>query len=441
MYLIALLIAVFVVITVVSHIYSTRSFDGVEYNATLSVGEVFEDEDVFLYEEITNNKFLPLPCVRVDTDLPEGLRFRLYKRKEDRSAPPEFPANEGNEAGSARKKRGPVRSRGVKVLLAAEGVGDVKVGDEYLRSYVQSVFSLHSQRRITRRWRVACGKRGEYTISGPILVSTDPLGFNTQSQRITAQPGKRNTITVLPKPINLSEHFTSSYHPDGNKTTPFGLLSDPLRIAGSREYTPLDPMNKINWMSTASHGKLMVNIEEYAERTRFGLLLNMQSRGREQNQKIPSDTASVELCITVCASIFDMMSYGSVPVRLFANASHTDAGLSEEYSLPIGDSTIIRTPAYTGRGQMIDALRLLAVLPMKISYPTEKLLDAIIAEPYQYADGGNLIVVSSYIDERMINFHALMREKGVRVVFYITTANQNAAIIPNDVEIWYKTYL
>ena len=108
--------------------------------------------------------------------------------------------------------------------------------------------------------------------------------------------------------------------------------------------------------------------------------------------------------------------------------------------MTIGDSAIIRTRAYTGRGEMLDALRLLAVLPMKISCPTEKMLDAVCAEPWKYAEGGNLIVVSSYLDERMLNFHALMRKNGVRVVFYVTTANQNAAIIPDDVEVWFKTY-
>ena len=428
MYFAALFVAAFAVFIAVSRIYASHSFDGVEYGATLSAQEVFEDEDIFLYEEISNNKTLPLPCVRVDTELPDGLSFRLRKRDDPESGP-------SVKSRLERRKNGVVASHGAK-----KNAADTDGSGEYLRGYVQSIFALHSRRKITRRWRVACRKRGAYTMSGVILVSTDPLGISTQSKRIEAQPGRCSAVTVLPKPMNLSEHFTASYHPSGDRTAPRGLLSDPLRIAGSREYTPLDPMNKINWLSTAAHGRLMVNVEEYAEQNRFGLLLNMQSRGREHDPFTPSDSASVELCIIVCASIFDMMSYGNMPVTMFANTSLDEGGLSDGYSLPVGGGAILKTPAYTGRGEMLDALRLLAVLPMKISCPTEKMLDAICAEPYKFADGGNLIVVSSYIDERMLNFYEIMKQSGVRVVFYITTANQNAAVIPSDIEIWFKTY-
>jgi Uncharacterized conserved protein (some members contain a von Willebrand factor type A (vWA) domain) len=427
MYFVALFLALIAVLAAVSRVYATHTFDGVEYSATLSTGEVFEDEDIFLYEEITNNKTLPLPCVRVDTDLPDGLRFRLHKKPGG--------GEESNLANTPkRKKTGPVTSRGVKKAPAVDS------SDEYLRGYVQSIFALHSRRKISRRWRIACQKRGEYAISGTMLVSTDPLGLNTQSKRVEAASVKRSTVTVLPKPINLTEHFTASYHPNGDRTIPIGLLSDPLRIAGSREYTPLDPMSKINWLSTASHNKLMVNVEEFTERHRFGLLLNMQSRGREHDPQNPSDPASVELCVTVCASIFDMISQDNVPITLYANAPLSESELNDANLIAVGDGTIIKTRPYTGRGEMIDALRLLAVLPMKISCQTEKMLDAVCADPLKFADGGNLIVVSSYIDERMINFHSIMRQNGVRVVFYITTANQNASFIPDDIEVWFKTY-
>lgn len=431
MFIAALFISALVVFFAVSRIYGFFTFSNVEYSVSLSTSEVFEDEDLFLYEEIVNNKTLPLPCVRVDTELPEGLSFRLHRRDE--------PDTGTNTTAAKRKKRGPVTSRPVHAQNPDNDTVAFGSG-EYLRSYVQSIFVLHSYRKITRRWRIACQKRGTYSISGTMLISTDPLGITTMSKRVEAPAGRRGSVTVLPKPIDISSIFTASYNPTGDRTAPHGLLSDPLRIAGSREYTPLDPMNKINWLSTAVHGKLMVNVEEFAEQNRFGLILNMQSRGREQDPRTPSDPQSVELCVSVCASIFDMMSYGSVPVRMYINAPPADAGLGEESTVIIDGHPVIRTRAFTGRGDMIEALRLLAVLPMKISCPAEKMFDAVIADPLQYADGGNIVVVSSYLDERMLNFHAVMRKIGVRVVFYITTSNQNAPVIPEDVEVWFKTY-
>lgn len=427
MFFISIAISILVVFAIVSRIYTKYAFSHVEYSASLSASEVFEDEDIFLYEEISNNKSLPLPCVRVDTELPEGLRFRLHRRDTKDLA---------EQMERKNKKRGPITSRSLREQKESES----DASEEYLRGYVQSIFSLHSYRMIKRRWRIACERRGIYSISGTRLIATDPLGVLTQSKRIEAPTGRRASVTVLPKPMDLAKFIAATYHPNGERTTPHGLLSDPLRIAGSREYTPFDPMNKINWLSTAVHGKLMVNVEEFAEQNRFGLLLNMQSRSHELDSRTPSDPQAVELCISVCASIFDVMSAGSVPVRVFVNAPPADAGLGEESTLIIDDRPIIRTREFIGRGDMIEALRLLAVLPMSISCPIEKVLDAVAADPNKFADGGNLVIVSPFIDERMINFHAMMKSVGVRVIFYVTTSSHNAAIIPEDVEVWFKTF-
>jgi len=69
------------------------------------------------------------------------------------------------------------------------------------------------------------------------------------------------------------------------------------------------------------------------------------------------------------------------------------------------------------------------------------MLDAISQNPYYFSNGGNIIIVSAYIDERMIVFHDIMRRAGIRVMFYVTEANQNAMAIPSDIEVFYNTYL
>ena len=44
---------------------------------SLSRNEVFEGEQLYLYEEITNDKLLPIPYAKIETELPEGLSFIL----------------------------------------------------------------------------------------------------------------------------------------------------------------------------------------------------------------------------------------------------------------------------------------------------------------------------------------------------------------------------
>ena len=79
MILIALILAAVLVFLIQADYYKKHAFDNLEYRVTLSTSEVFEDEEIFLYEEITNNKFLPLPFLKVDTELPDGLAFHILE--------------------------------------------------------------------------------------------------------------------------------------------------------------------------------------------------------------------------------------------------------------------------------------------------------------------------------------------------------------------------
>jgi hypothetical protein len=50
------------------------------------------------------------------------------------------------------------------------------------------------------------------------------------------------------------------------------------------------------------------------------------------------------------------------------------------------------------------------------------------------------VIVSSYLDERMLVLHDLMDRMGIHVVFYITGTMQNTQFVPDHVEVYYKTY-
>ena len=90
---------------------------------------------------------------------------------------------------------------------------------------------------------------------------------------------------------------------------------------------------------------------------------------------------------------------------------------------------------------MIAALRMLACMDAYISVPVEKMLDHIAAHPYAYAAGGNIIFISAFLNDRMIHLARLLRETGIHISFYITGTINNALIIPEDVEVHFKTYI
>ena len=399
MIFIAIIIAALIVYVVQYKYYEKHMLENIEYDVSLSAEEVFEDEDIFLYEEITNDKYLPLPYIKVDTQLPDGLKFLLYD-------------------------------------------ADPKNGSriEKLSQNIRSIFVMHSKQKIRRKWRVRCLVRGTYVLDRVLIVGNDIVGFNQQSKSVEVKEGRHNRIVVLPKAIDLEKYFNLSRFYSGDVIVNRSLITDPLLKAGTREYSVGDPMNKINWKSTAVHNKLMVNVEEFTQRFQFNMVLNMQSRDIEPLETEPSTPAYVEQCITIAASIFDKISSDNIPIRLISNTppETVDGTLCADEDDEIG-SQILRTQAYEGKRDIIEALRLLAQLQMKISVPIEKMLDHILNNAAYYSENGNIVFISAYISERMINFSREMQKQGVNVIFYVTTSYNNAMVIPPDVDVYFKT--
>lgn len=390
MLFLAVLIALVAAVVAEYLIYGRRAFDRLAYRATFSESEVAVGDDVYLFEEIRNDGHLPIPFLKVDTDLPEGLEFTLIEVDRERG---------GRKIASTRS--------------------------------IQSIFVLHSNSRIRRRWRVRAKKRGEYRLGGVVVSVGDVLGLNTVSRRLEIQQSGRTSVVVLPAPRALCAVSASSRLLCGDLISALCPVTDPQIVAGTREYTVYDPMNRINWKSTAIHAKLMVNIEERTVRPRFSVLLNMNSRQIEQRPDTPSDPASVERGITLAASLLDRIAAEEVPARLFVNAPPPDGSEDAVILVDDGGGISVFGP-WRGRARMVDAMRTLARLPMAISVTPEKMFDLILSAPHLFGENENLIVVSPYIDGRMINFKNLLRERGVRVVFYITSARNTAGVLPPD---------
>ena len=393
MVFLALLGAIFGVILAEYLIYKKYGYSGLSYSVSFGSDEVFEGDDVYLFEEISNRGRLPLPYVRSDTNLPEGLRFCIFEEKN----------------------------------------GKAKTN---LTGYIQSIFMLRSGATVKRRWRVRCLGRGEYTLTGVIIGTTDLFGLFRGTRELEFSADRCPKLTVLPSTMSLSDNFTSSKYLCGDIVSNICPVTDPLRICGAREYMPGDPVNRINWKSSASHGCLMVNSEERTVRHRFNIVLNMNSREIEQYPDRPSDSFAVERSIKVVASILDRVATEDIPVRLIVNSP---CGENEMFS-PVSDDAsgekIMMSEPFRGREDMLSALRAIAALKLSISLPAEKMFDHISENPDLYRDSEHLIIVSPYIDQRMLNLYPLMRNFGVNVIYYVTSTRREA-ILPDDVDIYF----
>ncbi|MGM9681570.1 MAG: DUF58 domain-containing protein [Eubacteriales bacterium] len=379
---IALIAAIIALYLIQSAIYEKNLLDSIRYDVTLSQEEVFAGDFIYLYENISNDRGVAIPYARVDTELPDGMGF----------------------------------------VLSGKG------GSTYQEGYIQSVFTLDGHSTVSRRWRVCCKTRGEYHPGSVLLVTNNLLGLKSASKRYVVPISKQNRLVVLPRTVDLDSTFRSSCQLPGEAALPRGLFTDPLLRRGSREYTSNDPMNRINWKSTAARGHLMVNEEEVTCSASFHILINMQSRDFEKNPKIPSVPYYIEDNITVAASLLARIAEYDTPTALIANAFPAD------YQRADGEN-LLYSPAYRGQGDVIEGLRLLARLQLEITVPLEKMLDEVLAKPYYYAPDGNLIFVSSFFNQRMLIFHDRMRRHGIEVTFYLTTS-QRTVDIPDDVEVF-----
>ena len=393
-------------------VYKKKGFSNIEYSATLSSGEVFEGDDVYLYEEIRNVGALPLPYIKIDTDLPDGMVFTLLE-------------STVHDKGGAFSKNSKAKDDGLRKIKHTDSI--------------QSLFVLRPYACIRRRWRLTCKKRGDYTLGGVLATMSDILGIGIHSKLIELSNKDRNRLIVLPRPEDLAGNYTSSRYLCGDIISNTCPVTDPLRLCGSREYQTSDPMRLINWKSTASHNKLMVNVEERTVRHRFSLLLNMSSRQIEKND-IPSDPAAIERCITLCTSILDRIAAEDVPVRFFSNYPPElmkefggEAVSDDEIGQKVG-----KCGPFRGSRDMIYALRMLAMLKMQISTPIDRVFDHIVAHPELYRENENMIIVTSYIDRRMMNLRDALAAEGVRVIFYVATTRNEVGALGEENDVYFR---
>lgn len=246
-------------------LYRKRGFSRLEYTCYFSQEEAQEGDEVFLVEELSNRKWLPLPWLKAEITSSKWLDF-----------------------------------------ADAQSI----VTDQ--TRYVSSYFVLKSYHKIQRRWKVRCKRRGVFRLDHVVLVASDLLGGLSLSQSVPAAA----CLTVLPRSPEadwdlLFRNLT------GERAVRRNLIPDPYTFAGVREFQRGDSTRNINWRATARTGLLMVTERESAASQNLAVILNMQSREFE-GPRI-ADSASVENAIRAAASCLRSAVWRNLPVRLYTN--------------------------------------------------------------------------------------------------------------------------
>ncbi len=259
--------------------------------------------------------------------------------------------------------------------------------------YVPSFFSLRSYQKVSRRWRLKCLKRGEYAVDRVVLVASDLLGNVNQSVGADVH----TSVLVLPRPLGEMTGIETR-HLTGELAVRRTLLEDPFLNAGVREYMEFDPMNRIHWPATAKEQKLMVFQNDSSTRQSVTIILNMQSRAFEHGVTAV-DADKMETAIRLCAGLFESTLAAGMPLRFAANCCTT------------GARDTIFTGEYWGRDYVESLFQLLARLQLR---STEEFF-AFLGDCYHNLTSTDLILVTGFVDERILEVVRRKQADGVRV--------------------------
>ncbi|HHV59839.1 MAG TPA: DUF58 domain-containing protein [Clostridiaceae bacterium] len=365
---VAMVVILLVAIRLQSYIFYKKALQKVDYKCEFSKTEASEGDEIYLVETVHNKKLLPVPWLKVDINSSRWLDF----------------AN-------------------TRSVVAQEN------------RYVTSSFLLKSYQKTIRRWKVKCLKRGIYTTKNVTLLSGDPLGISTNSIAVPANA----RITVYPATIDFERIFIQSKYLQGDTIIRRWIIDDPFMVAGAREYTPWDPMNKIHWSSTARAGKLMVKKNDFTAQPELTVVLNIQSIENEYHGTVDKDI--IELGIKVAATMFDRALKNGIPVRFASNGSLS--------SIP--DSMIV-TPMAGGREHVRALMGMLAQLELKRNKDFEEFLD-IIEEEIKNTD---IIIITAYMNANLYDRVYKLRS-GRNSVKIVSLRKMESKNIMRDIDIYY----
>ena len=272
-------------------IYSRNCLKNLEVAINFSAKAATEGDRLFLTEELSNKKWLPLPLL--------ALRFKVGRELE-------------------------FHDQAIPVL------------DYVARN---DLFYILMHQKVTRRIAFTCTRRGFYRLYDLELNCWDILMHGRYRQKFEAD----TRITVYPKTLPKHEADELCTRIYGQIRTRYPIYTDPFSFRGIREYAYGDPMKNINFKASAKTAELMVNIRDFGSTRQVVLLLDMERHILRYNDALD------ERAIQIVATLAEHLTSAGVPVSFITNGMSILSGESARIAEGKGSSqlhTILEVLAY-----------------------------------------------------------------------------------------------
>lgn len=350
MELAAIILIIIAVIAAEVLIFGKYALKGIYYSASVNKTEVSEGETLELTEVVENRRFVALPWIKTELSASRWLAFL--------------------------KKDSAVQTSG---------------GDN---TFIPGVFTLKPRSKCTRVRTIKCLKRGVFSFDDTIITATDMLGLVKVSQAVKVGI----SITVLPTSSDSEDALLSFDEPIGDISVRRFINEDPFIIAGAKEYSGREPLNRINWKYTAITGNLMAARNEFSTTRNTLILMNMQRK-----RVLPvtaADIRDIEALIKLTVKLMEDSVYNGCSCA-FATNGGSSCGI---------ESDIIKTEE-----QKESVLRILAKLDNECSYDFSDFCSTV-----NYGSFNDAFILTPYIDDNMISFAEQLKASDITAVFYTT---------------------
>lgn len=283
--LIVLLVSILIAWMIINFIF-TRYWDkGISASAKFKDTYIYKGDSSALIETIVNDKHLPIPGIAIRLAISRYLEFTKESKKNS------------------------------------------SVSDQ---TYKKDIFSFLNRQKIIRTLTFKGTKRGVYKIN-----SLDVFAYNyfyKETSYITFP--ENSTMYVYPAQIDVSRINFICKDISGLILSLDRLHPDPFEFSGIREYTPNDPINKVNWKASARSNTLMVN--QFDSTTNIDLIILLDI----EDSKILRHDNLVEENISIASSLTGHLCKMKMPAKVLSNGTDFDTDRYLDWTMPVGCNDI-----------------------------------------------------------------------------------------------------
>ncbi|MCA0757999.1 DUF58 domain-containing protein [Paenibacillus sp. N4] len=297
-----------------SKLFKSRVLRQIEYRRHFQSKACFRGDQVELVEKISNAKWLPVPWLRVESQLSSHLHFQKQE--------------------------------------------NFQVSSGQLYQNHKSFFSLPPYTKITRKHKITCAKRGWYQLHTVTLTGGDPLGLTNATKQIPLE----SRMLVYPRPAEVPISELPYHSWQGDRSVRRWIINDPFVIAGVRDYQAGDTYKQINWKATAKTGRMQVHQHDFTADRRLMIYLNVDDA--EGMWRSVTDEALIEHGIEWAAGAAEAVIGQGMDVGFAAN-------------MPLsGSRESVRIEPRGGHEQLIGLFECMAMLQIERTELFHQLLQA-----------------------------------------------------------------